>query len=44
MKRKPLIIALSLACTLTLCGGVFTACGGDRKIDIIESDDGYEWK
>lgn len=44
MKRKPLIITLSLACTLTLCGGVFTACGGDRKIDIIESDDGYEWK
>lgn len=45
MKRKPLIITLSLACTLTLCGGVFTACrGGDRKIDVIESDDGYEWK
>lgn len=45
MKRKPLIITLSLACTLTLCGGVFTACrGGDRKIGVIESDDGYEWK
>lgn len=44
MKHKSIVITLFVACSLTLCGGILTACSnGDKKLDVIESDDGYEW-
>ena len=44
--RKPLIIALMIILCLASVLGVMTACNKndrDRELNVIESDDGYEW-